>query len=47
MSNIKENNDFIKFCNMWICMPEANFKFYVQVNKIEHVELFYYGCLQR
>lgn len=47
MCDIKSNNNFIRFCNMWICMPEANFKFYVKVNKIEYVELYYYGCLQR
>jgi hypothetical protein len=44
---INNINSFDYFCRVWIAMPEANFKFYVITQNIEHIELYFGYIIQR
>lgn len=44
---INDIKSFDSFCHVWIAMPEANFKFYVIMNNIEHIELCFRNMIQR
>ena len=47
IEDITNDEKYNRYLNFWICMPEANFKFYIKNSNILYEELGYYGCIQR